>query len=247
VGGKYFEGLMSVSNVELIDHIRRELGDPIVEVELDNTQIQRSIDQALRRWARRFPTERITTIEVTSGVMQYDIASLIGSTIRGIIDVVEEPYDSDVIADQEYQYYYRNPIYGVPIIEGGDIALTKSYVNDLNIVTSNTFEWDFNEASNLLHISPSPSRAYTLMIRYTDNPTVEEATRQYDWVIEYALADAKEILGRIRRKHANSVQGKEFNFQLDGGELVSEGKEDKRDLMELLERMGGDQTPPLVG
>jgi hypothetical protein len=55
-----------------------------------------------------------------------------------------------------------------------------------------------------------------------------------DWIYDYATAEAKEIMGRIRSKFANFSSIGNVGISLDGSELISEAKEEKRELEEKL-------------
>jgi len=55
-----------------------------------------------------------------------------------------------------------------------------------------------------------------------------------DWIYDYATAETKEILGRIRSKFANFASIGGTGVSLDGSELISEAKEEKRELEEKL-------------
>ena len=55
-----------------------------------------------------------------------------------------------------------------------------------------------------------------------------------DWMFDYALAECKIILGRIRSKFAGFTSIGNTGIELDGGDLISEGKEEKAALEETL-------------
>lgn len=55
-----------------------------------------------------------------------------------------------------------------------------------------------------------------------------------DWIFDYALAECKIILGRIRSKFAGFTSIGNTGIELDGGDLISEGKEEKTALEETL-------------
>jgi hypothetical protein len=55
-----------------------------------------------------------------------------------------------------------------------------------------------------------------------------------DWIFDYALAECKILLGRIRSKFANFNSIGNIGISLDGDQLVSEGKEEKLALEETL-------------
>lgn len=56
-----------------------------------------------------------------------------------------------------------------------------------------------------------------------------------DWVFDYALAECKIILGRIRTKFAQFASIGNTGIALDGDALLSEGIEEKRELKETLQ------------
>jgi hypothetical protein len=55
-----------------------------------------------------------------------------------------------------------------------------------------------------------------------------------DWIFDYSLAECKIILGRIRSKFAGFTSIGNTGIDLDGGDLISEGKEEKLALDETL-------------
>lgn len=228
---------------ELITHIRRSLGDPVIDVELDNSQIEIGIDQALRVWSRRFPVENLLKVDVAAGTADYDLSAVSG--LRGLVMVAEEPIDADSFTSLEFDIF-RDRVWHLPRFSISDIALENLFIEDLKEISSTQFEWYFDRVNKVLYLSPIPARSYSALVIYTKDATVEDATLQYDWVIDYSLAYAKTVLGAIRRKHGNKIPGKELDIDLDGGDLISEGKEEMSTLREQLNEMGGDWTPPLV-
>ena len=55
-----------------------------------------------------------------------------------------------------------------------------------------------------------------------------------DWIFDYALAECKIILGRIRSKFAGFTSIGNVGIDLDGGDLISEGTTEKERLEETL-------------
>jgi hypothetical protein len=56
-----------------------------------------------------------------------------------------------------------------------------------------------------------------------------------DWIFDYALAECKIVLGRIRTKFAQFASIGNTGIALDGDALISEGIEEKRELKETLQ------------
>ena len=55
-----------------------------------------------------------------------------------------------------------------------------------------------------------------------------------DWILDYALAECKIMLGRVRSKFAQFASIGNTGISLDGDTLISEGKEEKDALKETL-------------
>lgn len=55
-----------------------------------------------------------------------------------------------------------------------------------------------------------------------------------DWIFDYALAESKIMLGRVRSKFAQFASIGNTGISLDGDTLISEGKEEKTELKETL-------------
>lgn len=232
-----------MTNSQLIQFVRTRLGDPEIDVELDNTQIQAAIDQSLRIWGRQMPMEYKGQVQIVSGVQVYDLNSLYPG-IRGVTYYQEEPIDFN--ASVEFDIF-RDRVWHLPVPNVTDIALDQVYLNTLRYVGSTEGEWNFDEATKNLYINPIPSRAFKAYIVYTKDPTVDQATSRYDWVPEMALALSKETLGLIRRKHGDKIPGRELEISLDGNSLIQEAKETKDKLLEQLEGIAGQAVLPIRG
>jgi hypothetical protein len=94
---------MSITRTELISYIRETLGDPVVDVELETSQIERGINQALRIWNRRNPVEKFLRVQVTTGIQDYDLSGV--TDLRGVLNVCPEPLDSDIFDAIEFDIF----------------------------------------------------------------------------------------------------------------------------------------------
>ena len=232
-----------MTNSQLIAWVRTRLGDPEIDVELDNTQIQAAIDQAIRMWSRQMPVENMGQVQVVAGVQAYDL-SAIYSGIRGVVYYQEEPIDFNSSVEFDI---FRDRVWHLPVPNVTDIALDQVYLNTLRYVGSTEGEWRYDPVTRKLWISPIPSRAYKAFIIYTTDPTVDQATAKYDWVPEMSLAISKETLGLIRRKHGDKIPGRELEIPLDGAALIQEAKDTKDKLVEQLDGLGGQWVLPIRG
>jgi hypothetical protein len=112
--------------------------------------------------------------------------------------------------------------------------------------------WEWIPHDRELVIMPEVPSAGTAEIKYVSTTvdlsesTVEHiAPKKYHFIENYALAEAKEALGRIRGKF-DSFPGAESDISLDGDTLLSESQSMKDSLTENLR---GFQNPgwPLQG
>ena len=95
--------------------------------------------------------------------------------------------------------------------------------------------WEFNRMTRTLYLLPKPSQSELIYYDYKGVIGQEHIPdlpiRDYDLLRRYALAEAKEILGRIRSKYASiPAAGGEIN--LDGSTLLDEAKAEKERLEE---------------
>lgn len=230
-----------MNNSALITWVREQLGDPVIDVELTNSQIQKCIDDALKRWCKRVPTEKIGSLIVVAGVQKYTPAS-VGN---GIIKVSPEPFTQTDLSSEHFDIF-RDRVWTYSSFDLSDLALLDIYLETLRQVSSTEFDWLWDPVEGDLYIAPVPTYSYRLMYVYVDLPTVDQATAKYDWVQDYALAKAKGILGLIRRKHGDRIPGSESETTLDGAALIQESAEAVRDLNEKLLEINKSATPPMV-
>jgi len=100
-------------------------------------------------------------------------------------------------------------------------------------ILSNEGGWNIVNGK-YLQLYPGPTETPTPVIieyRALDSNTIHHAYR--NWIQRYATASAKGILGRIRGKY-KTLPGPGGGAQMDGGVLVQESAEEKKQLMEEL-------------
>ena len=97
-----------------------------------------------------------------------------------------------------------------------------------------------NDAGEIVTVdSPGWILLRTFMIEgssYNDWETGNADNNFYesDWIFDYALAECKIMLGRIRIKFSQFASIGNTGIALDGSDLISEGKEEKTELKETL-------------
>lgn len=255
---------------QLADNILLTLGAPLVEVNLDSQQLSLAIDDALRRYEEYCDRSEFAyaTFQTIPGVNKYkleeDIGMVLDVTFRssyaaggigggsGAMDIGL----SGGMAPWAGAYYYNTLGYGYSNSIGGSSARTSpvfanlgewtllaSYSQLFQRIASRETAWEIG-ADNSILLSPVPWTALTCVVKYM------QRKRDYHevpiWVFDYALANAKEILGRVRSKF-DKLGTPGGGVSLDGKDLLSEAKEAKKELLDQIDTASGNASMfPLV-
>jgi hypothetical protein len=146
---------------------------------------------------------------------------------------------------------------------GGDYTfvsyhLARDFLDVVKRYTPMKYNYKYHRYTNTLEIHPAPvggtwltldegefeSPGFLLIRSYMIEGSTHidgwssgdsnEDFYELDWIFDYASAECKIILGMIRRKFENFVSIGNTGVSLDGGDLISEGKEEKERLEETL-------------
>jgi uncharacterized protein YjbJ (UPF0337 family) len=238
---------MALTSVDVENYIRRRLGEPVIPVELDATQITEAEAETLRVYSSIAPQLKKAQITLQTGVRVYGATNGLTDVGRGIIQAAIPPskyrfglgwgfgdefsvFDSSVVQDLGY---YHTAI---------------SYYKQARKVLSAHFEWQYDLERQELLIHPAPQEALTLYYVYVDDVLIGEIPRRHeDWVLNYALLEAKNMLGEIR-EFLGSVQGNQTTMQLNGQQLKAEASLEVREAEKdkLRARIGDRFALPLV-
>lgn len=219
------------------DYVLAQLGHPIVTVELTPFQIKTCIDEALSKLDYHAPqwATQYAVFEASAGEALYQLPQFLINNISYIgykKDILGLNYTPGSLAyDLTLSFFNNNRFFQGGGI--GDFLLTQQYLEITRRVLSNEGSWNIVN-NKYVQLNPTPTETPTSVIveyRAIDSNTIHHAFR--NWVQRYATASAKGILGRIRGKY-KSLPGPGGGSQLDGGVLVQESAEEKKQLMEEL-------------
>jgi len=141
--------------------------------------------------------------------------------------------------------------------------MARDYLDTIRKYTPLKYNYKYHKYTNQLEIHPSPNAGNSLTVTTTagelttiDSPgfllirsmmlqgsttdgweTGDSDLYFYgeDWIFDFALAECKIILGRIRQKFSSFASLGNTGLTLDGDQLLSEGTEEKRELLEKLQ------------
>lgn len=243
----------------LRDHIKTQLGFPVVHVELDDTHLDRAICDAtgeISRWLpiivqRRLvnasPYQQLYPIEIDNVIDVIDV-QFINRLQLGIADIADNPFLLEQRVIQEGTQMYP---YGTFLAHRNDFR--KVYSADPDWYST----WQYDQATdsrklylfiNLPTLTPYWV-GYTATMGYTadDNkehglPAIPQGLEQ--WVKDFSQAKATVTLGAIRDKFHGIPTPDQDDLQVDGGDLKREAN---NDVAQLLEDLKGRvrQLPPL--
>lgn len=208
-----------MTNKDLKDYIMKMLGESYVDVELTDEDIKVIVKQALDKVAPYYDGRRF----ILGNGKIVNLSDHPG--IKEIVNVYDTR-ETNIFTLQEYVFGGS----GIMIYSANLIDKLETYV---------CYQMLYNEFNNLKginfrYIKPnlyldgyeSDQVLIEALVRPMALSDVEETSEYFAWVKDYALALAKEMVGRTRTKFA--VDGSPY--QLDGDRLLQEAQASKADL-----------------
>ena len=237
-----------------VDEIKLQLTGGLLDLEIDDAQIKRVVDSALREVQRYVDLTRIITVPFASCIDLKKLEDDNNIKISSVSRVFRtESYNSGL--GETSITYASDPLYMSQIQmlsgNGGNIGLLNNYVSNYAAYNS-LLQIKNTTSTDLLFKEDKLDR--TLYINALDNPTritieyvprfvaVEEVTSDYwiDIIMRLSIALTKIGLGRIRSRYTQS----NALWTQDGETLLNEGNEELKELRETL-RVASQLTYPI--
>jgi len=238
---------------DLVEKIKRNLGYPVVKVELDDAQINDAIDytrQKYIRWAIGNATqERYWTLLLSAGVRYYDCPSncveVLGydtktaGSIHTLFTIENFLYSQGM-----YDMLFRTSGSGYNLIS---YHIARDFLDTVKRYIVDAYTFKYHRYTNQLEIIPTPTSGATvytnsgafvtpgyILVRGLLIEGLDEDIYDNYWVIFYATAYAKKTLGLIRSKFANFTSIGQTGIALDGDSLISQADAEMEKLEETL-------------
>jgi len=254
---------MRLQRAQLRETVREELGEGGVQVELEDAHIDRAIAGACNTYNRYLPPYRHGSVEVTGSTKKYEIDH------PGIVEILDVQFlRKDRLRDLDLE----NPFVLGQMVESFETSASVyhqglGYMEDARAVYSSeptwTSQWEQVAPDSdgipgqvlYLYVDIPTSNLWECSYMYAIHVTPDDATDtglhlipvgHIQWFEEYTTARAKIILGRIRDKFKGIPLPDGGSGELDGMDLISEGKEEVRELIEDIRSMAR-QMPPITG
>jgi hypothetical protein len=237
---------------QIKDAVLLELGAPTVEVELDEQALDYCVDFALKVIEDYAPREFFDyyVFNTTPGKSVYELPPDVGH-VRNVFYRETPQFGfsaTDLGGSIPIEYFYPGgaladggsggiinpvqPIWG----QMGQWVQYQMYADMYSRVSSGLGGWEWVGGYRHIKLYPIPCRSQAVMVHYLQ--------RCKDWdcitqaMIDGSTSKAKQILGRVRGKIKN-IPGPNGGIQLDGDQLLQEGKEEWKEFEQrLIDRYG---------
>lgn len=217
--------------------ILRRLGSPKVRIELSSDQIDDALMEALRRFVSLAERpEKYWQVTTQAGVGVYRLPD----DFVGMHNTFEYMPDTIVGMIQTYTAYQMY----VNFTGNLDVSYYNALMEHMQLRINRiggvpTFEVLYDPMRLKVWPTPQTDNRH-IVIAYFALPRLEDWTPQsdlyaYDWVLKYALAICKQVLGRIRGRYGTNVVVGDMPVGQDADILLAEAKEEMTALIEDLE------------
>lgn len=241
--------------------IEIRLGSSGVFIELEDDDINESIQEAIELYNQIRPAKRRAGVQVTTQQNRYVIVDKNGNTtfpgIAGIVDVQfitrrTQPAQVDPFDP------FDTALAGVTLGSGsgetyGEIAQRLMYTEDAARIVDSDPDWEALWEGPELILYLSIPRSHILVgmeysVYYAPDNNADTGMQlipngDVDILLRYMTAVSKVILGRIRVKHGGTVNPEGGVDEIDGAALLQEGSEDLNAIREEMERRRAPLSP----
>ena len=228
------------------------LGEPSVRVELTNDQIELSINKALEYYRQRASN----SVEEAFLYLSLDKSKSLYTLPSNVMEV-KQIYrrGNGVVAGSgatvdPFSLAYSNT-YLLSAVRGstGGGLLTYDLYHQFDETVARLFGRDiiftWNTVTKEIKLHREVNGPEDVMLHVFHNKPDEVLLKDYQaepWIRDWALAESKMMLGRIRGK-MSSVIGPQGGVTLDGPQLIEEGRSEKEALMDQMAKYTAGNAP----
>lgn len=218
------------SKNDLKTFIKEKLGEPIVTVEISDTQLDHAINETLEKWiefAEGGVQYRLMSLSVTPGTKEYildfdvySIHKIFDATKIGLLSAV---FPDRMLADFEGMAARTGQLL--------TIELSRQFLSSIDFIIREKVEFDYNSATRTLYLYEDPKESVNLGITYYQRTNYsDEDSLIYDqqWIKRYSVELARYQWGINLTKYAGTILPEGMLLNAEG--ILSEAKEVKEKL-----------------
>lgn len=220
---------LSPAQQALADHIRGSLGDPVLCVELGDSNIEIAISDAEMWLLVHLAPIHEQGFDMVSGQSEYSV----NPDVDTITDVAFPQSAHDDIWDQSAEDFF-GPVpwsmwgYGAGwrnLPQSGLYQLAQA-AESATRVLSNDPTWVWNRPTKKLILRPANTSGKAIYWYTTKSFDYTELTIQQEWLLRrFAVATAKMILGNIRSKY-DDYPAAGGRVSMNGADLVAQAQDE---------------------
>jgi hypothetical protein len=229
---------------KLKNYILRQLGWPLIRVEITEEQLVDSIVDAVQVYHEY-------------AAIDYNM-EVVPTVIGNIVDIpshINQEYILDVIFERDYYDSFSSGLsaMGFQEVLGGVLPYalsgSASLIKDFDIAGYFLYQQHMEDFKKMIgirdyfeiingkiHLMPA-NRIYKKIGIIYKGMLTEKRIEQIPWIKKYAVAKASIIVGTIRSK-LGGFSSTGTNIAVDGADLISRGREDVNTLEEKLNFLG---------
>jgi hypothetical protein len=244
---KMAESTSMIERNKVFDYVKTMLGDGMVEVELDPKHYEIALDRAISRFRQRSSNsveESYLFLQLTQDVNEYRLPDEIIEVQKIFRRSVgsRSGLGAGGTLFEPFNLAYTNTYLMSGTMMGGlaTYELFAGYQKLVGKMFGSFIEFNWNPTNHILTIMQRPFAQGEQILLQTHNYRPDYVLLQdiyaKQWLYDYTLAVAKMMLGEARSKFA-SIAGPSSPIQLNGGALLSAGKEELAALDKELENL----------
>jgi hypothetical protein len=228
-----------MDKTQLAQWILRRLGAPILRVELTEEHVMDDIEFAMHWFSAKKGVKRNAIMRVEAGRTAYHLPEEVDTVIDVAFPVppmdISMIFSPFILIDDKVPY----DVFAAPSSIGiySSFTQTLQYVETAKRVLGADADW--RQENRILHVFPIPKTDSGMIVEFKSTVfTIEQLNeRDHDLLKRYALARAKEDLGRIRSKY-DAFPTAQGSNTLDGKDLLEEAAREIEALDEELALSG---------
>jgi hypothetical protein len=224
----------------LISIIKRQLGWPVICVELTEEHFTICVDNAIQEFRRRCDNAYTMKYFIMPGKKNQDIYYFNDPVVgtNKVVDIIKiwRVAGLGLVAQGEngiYSQSFLTQLYAPGVVDLTSIYLMNAYAEQFSQIFAGEISFRWNEASRQMQILRRLGRDEKLLVECSAEKTEQELlVDRYatQWIQGWAVSEAKMILGHIRSKY-QTLPGAGGSINLNGSEMLQSALEDQTELL----------------
>lgn len=226
---------MAFDQAYVRDWIKQELGNDVVHLEINDNQINQSIEDALRTFNNYMCETQVRAYYSMSANNTIQLED----NVRGVMALrfVFPESSREMSRINIFEIIYRMAFPRFPI---SDWYMFRSFYDMFNQVRGAEPDWQYDEFSKKIYVDAwsGPYDVYCAVAVDLTLESLDSSKSQYKQrFLELALARAKRILAKIRGKFTETIPAPGGNVATDANVLREEADKAEAEIVEWLKKI----------